>query len=332
MERLRIAQIEPRSWGDNPRRYAINSFGSQSISVEIDIIKPWEDIDIGYHLFLISDDLCLSKLPFFIPKSQRIALLKESHLLPCIYDASNVGKLMTRFNLILTHHDGLAAADKRFQLVPFSSNMVELCPYAKPTSLPEVSRKLKFCSAVISLGSAPFTSPSLFLRKQVIEYLSGHRKVDLFGKSSNYIKCKADALLPYAFSIAMENTISSSYFTEKLIDCILTGAIPIYHGSRSVLNYFDQRGILFFDSLAELKVILSNLTPESYLSMREFAVINFEKAIHLRFADYHGYLHRACDAIASAIQATEITPFRINTSLFSRLKAEARHRSSFFIS
>ena len=332
MEAFRIAQIESRSWGNNPNSYTLKSFGFQDTSVQVDIINPWENLDKSYHLFLVSDDLCLSKLPFYIPKTQRIALLKESHLLPAIYDPLTFGTLINRFNLIVSHHDGLVATDKRCHFVPYSSNMVGLFPYNIRPCLPDVSHKINLCSAVLSLGSVPFTSPSLFLRKQVIEYLKDNRSVDLFGKSSNFIKCKADALLPYAFSIAMENTISSSYFTEKLIDCILTGAIPIYHGSRSVLNYFDERGILFFDSLAQLKVILSNITHEDYLSLHKFASINFELAIKLRLADYHGYLHRVCDAISSTIQFTDIKPFRMKTSLMSRLKAEARRRSLFFFS
>jgi hypothetical protein len=329
MNEIRIAQIEARSWGSNPRNYKLNSIGLGDAPVEIDIIRPWENIEKKYHLFLISDDLCLTKLPFYIPKYQRVALLKESHLLPMIYEPLAVPKLLNRFTTIITHYDGFVALNNRFKLVPYSSNMLGACPYNSWTCLPDLAQKQKFCSAVISLGSDTFVSPSLFLRQQVIDYLSHCHSIDLFGRSSNPIEFKADALESYAFSIAMENTVSSSYFTEKLIDCILTGAIPIYHGSRSVLSFFDKRGILFFDSLAELKSILSSLSLDSYLSLREYAVQNFEAAIHLKLADYHGYLHRVLDAIIPAIRVKDLRPFRISTSLVSRFIAGARHGISF---
>ena len=123
----------------------------------------------------------------------------------------------------------------------------------------------------------------------------------------------------------MENIVSPSYFTEKLIDCILTGCIPIYHGSRSVLNYFDERGILFFESLSELREILSKLSIADYMNLRGYAESNFQSAVGLRLADYHGYLHRTCDAIISFVNVDNLRPFRISHSFTSRIMANARY-------
>jgi len=324
-ETVQIAQVEARSWGAHPTSYTINYSGTVDISFEVDIIRPWDCREKSYHLYLVSDDLCLSKLPFYIPMHQRIALLKESHLLPRIYEPSNVPKLLSRFSLIITHHDRIAASDKKCALVPYSSNMVDLCPYETPCCLPAVSKKSNLCSAVINLGAGSLNSSARVLRKEVIEYLSTNQMVNLFGKSMNPIERKADALVTYAFSVAMENIVSPSYFTEKLIDCILTGTIPIYHGSRSVLNYFDGRGIIFFDSLDELKQILSNLSQADYLTLRRYAEKNFEIALRLRLADYHGYLHRICDVIASTVNLSNLMPFRISQSFASKLKATASY-------
>ena len=327
VETFKLAQIEPRSWGNHPLSYTIRSSGSRDISFEVDIISPWDSTDKAYHLFLVSDDSCLTKLPFYIPRRQRVALLKESHLF-ATYERACVPKLLNKFELVITHHDDQASADSRIKLVPYSSNMVDLCPYNSIPCLPAISQKFKLCSAVISLGPDAFSSPALFLRKEVIEYLSAHDSADLFGRSTNPIERKSDALVPYAFSIAMENVVSPIYFTEKLIDCILTGTIPIYHGSRSVLNYFDERGILFFDSLEELKEILSNLCVEDYIALRRYAEKNFDTAVRLKLADYHGYLHRACDVIASSVQLKYLRPFRISTTFLSRLRANVRYRLS----
>ena len=48
------------------------------------------------------------------------------------------------------------------------------------------------------------------------------------------------------FSIVIENSIESDYFTEKLLDCFLTGTIPIYVGTKTTSEYFDTDGIIYF--------------------------------------------------------------------------------------
>ena len=98
-----------------------------------------------------------------------------------IYEPSNVPTLLNRFNLIVTHNNHLAAADEKFKIVPYSSNMVDLCPYNKPTCLPAATTKSKLCSAIISIGGGTSISSALSLRREVVPYLDAHQSVDLFG-------------------------------------------------------------------------------------------------------------------------------------------------------
>lgn len=70
--------------------------------------------------------------------------------------------------------------------------------------------------------------------------------LDLFGRGqSRALDNKIDGLRDYMFSVAMENSVHDLYFTEKLLDCFLTGTIPVYWGTRTVLDIFDPNGILF---------------------------------------------------------------------------------------
>ena len=55
--------------------------------------------------------------------------------------------------------------------------------------------------------------------------------IDIFGFGHNPLADKALALDRYQFSIVIENTPSEHYWTEKLADCILGNAIPIYSGA-----------------------------------------------------------------------------------------------------
>mgnify|MGYP001018695616 CR=1 FL=1 len=56
-------------------------------------------------------------------------------------------------------------------------------------------------------------------------------KIDIFGFGHKPLPDKALALDRYRFSIVIENTPSEYYWTEKLADCILGSATPIYSGA-----------------------------------------------------------------------------------------------------
>lgn len=66
------------------------------------------------------------------------------------------------------------------------------------------------------------------LRHEAIKALGD--KVDVYGRGYNPVEYKLDALKDYQYSIVIENEKTEGFFTEKLIDCFVTGAIPIYWG------------------------------------------------------------------------------------------------------
>ena len=92
-----------------------------------------------------------------------------------------------------------------------------------------------------------------------------------------YVPEKGPTITPYMFSIAIENGWRDYNFTEKIMDCFATGTIPIYKGCPSILDFFDERGIILFEEKEELKDILRGLTPGKYNKMLRYAHINFEK-------------------------------------------------------
>ena len=54
--------------------------------------------------------------------------------------------------------------------------------------------------------------------------------------------------LDYQYSIAIENSRQTHYFTEKLLDCLLTKTIPIYYGCPNIAEYFDTRGWILLET------------------------------------------------------------------------------------
>ena len=66
--------------------------------------------------------------------------------------------------------------------------------------------------------------------------------------------------------------------TEKIIDCFITGNIPIYRGAKDIGRFFDERGILTWTTLDELKSILDNLSVNTYKAMLPYVKNNLEIA------------------------------------------------------
>lgn len=118
--------------------------------------------------------------------------------------------------------------------------------------------------------------PGHALRHQAIAHFGS--LADVYGSCRQPLDNKADGLRDYRFSIAIENCRAEYYFSEKLIDCFITGTIPIYWGCPSIDKFFDMRGILPFADLDELGKILAGLTAEAYADRLDCVRQNFELA------------------------------------------------------
>ena len=94
-----------------------------------------------------------------------------------------------------------------------------------------------------------------------LKYLKGHRRrlnfinilrqrlpqTDLFGKGTCFLPDKMDGLLPYRYSIAIENYSSPHYFTEKINDCFLAYTVPLYYGCKNIGQYFPEKSFISID-------------------------------------------------------------------------------------
>lgn len=72
--------------------------------------------------------------------------------------------------------------------------------------------------------------------------------IDIFGRGFNItdprykgeVQYKHTALLPYEYSIAIENSNEKNYISEKFVDCILCNTVPIYNGAPNVAEVYDH--------------------------------------------------------------------------------------------
>ena len=113
-----------------------------------------------------------------------------------------------------------------------------------------------------------------YFRLKILEQIKQQFSIDLYGKRHNFIPDKWDALFPYRFSLAMENSAQKDYWTEKIMDCFLSCCLPVYYGCTNIDQYFPKQSYIKLDvnhlnySLGELKEKLSQeyfLEHYSYL-------------------------------------------------------------------
>jgi hypothetical protein len=71
--------------------------------------------------------------------------------------------------------------------------------------------------------------------------------IDCYGKGLHFLPDKLDGLLPYRYSIAIENASLPFYFTEKINDCFLAWTVPIYFGCVNIEKFFPEKSFIWID-------------------------------------------------------------------------------------
>jgi len=91
--------------------------------------------------------------------------------------------------------------------------------------------------------------PGHMKRWRFLKYIQENNIVyiDLYGRAVRFIEDKWDALAPYRFSLAVENTSRVDYWTEKVADCFLTWTVPIYYGCPNLEDYFPEKSFFRID-------------------------------------------------------------------------------------
>lgn len=167
------------------------------------------------------------------------------------------------YSRILTHSP--VATDKRQVLsLPCNGSFVD------PTlTKPPFEQKQQLLS-VIASNLTIF--PGHKLRAQFIQELLTYlpeleRHTYGRGRKQQLLR-KEDGLNTYRYSVAIENSCTNSYITEKFYDCIITGCVPLYFGAPDIANYFPEKSfiVLPIHDIQECVRIIQNLSIADYES------------------------------------------------------------------
>lgn len=211
-------------------------------------------------------------------------LLEPKSIFSYSYDFVKIN--YDKFDKILTYDKDLLALNDKFVFYPHGGSWIKEEDF-------KIYDKSKMCSII---ASGKDQTKGQKLRHTVVQ--SYKDKMDVMGHGYRPIDSKKEGLCDYRYSIIIENIKQDLYFTEKLIDCLSVGCVPIYYGTEKIGKFFDKRGIIQFDTLDDLYHILNEvISEEDYNSRMEYIKNNLEKCKKYRIAEDWIYLNFLKDFI-----------------------------------
>lgn len=64
-------------------------------------------------------------------------------------------------------------------------------------------------------------------------------RLHLYGRGIREVNDKAEAILPHAYHLSLENVCETNYWSEKLSDAFLGYSLPLYAGCTNIEDWFD---------------------------------------------------------------------------------------------
>jgi GR25 family glycosyltransferase involved in LPS biosynthesis len=114
-------------------------------------------------------------------------------------------------------------------------------------------------------------------RVELFKYISSYKQVDALGKSCNnlyenqkdnntrdiyndnetYNDIAVSIYSKYKFVLALENVNSPGYVTEKILNPILAGSIPIYYGSSDAFKIINKKRVIYVNDFKNYEDLLN---------------------------------------------------------------------------
>jgi hypothetical protein len=221
----------------------------------------WSKNNIEDVTFFIDDSI---RHGIDIKCKKKIAWLVESRgIIPSAMDfvRKNWKLISENYDCLLTHDKSIESLSDNFYYIPSHGYWIEN---------PKIHKKTKLISMISS--NKRMTNGHTY-RLNWVEKLKD--KVDLFGSGINPINKKEEALNEYMFSVTIENDSYPSYWSEKILDCFVTGTVPIYHGDPNIGDFFNKDGIIILND----DFNLNDLNEDLYHSMMPHIEDNFNRAL-----------------------------------------------------
>ena len=185
-------------------------------------------------------------------------------------------------------------------------------------------KKTKLISIVASNNSRITYSRNYKIRFDFVMALKKYfgNEIDIFGRGFKEITNKEDGLLPYKFSVAIENMPIPYVISEKINDCFLTHTFPLYYDCPNINRFYDERAYAKLDimdhgySITMIEKILS--TPNYYEEHLD-AIIEAKRKYLMEFS-FQAVFVKTIEHFGVITQSKENVRIKPNNNLRSKVK------------
>ena len=179
-----------------------------------------------------------------------------------------------KFDAIMTYDKHLLeSGDSRFKFAPHGGSWIDW-------DLWGMHEKTKDVCMIVSDKK---DSVGHKLRHEIAKEFSD--VIDIYGPSFQTFDRKWDVLRHYRYCVVVESVKMDFYFSEKLIDAISVGCIPVYWGCPEIIQFFDTRGIISFQEIRQMGEALGLASAVNYRNQKSVLISNIEKAKQYRMPE-----------------------------------------------
>jgi glycosyltransferase involved in cell wall biosynthesis len=271
----------------------VNAIGGSRENNDIpkDFTYVYNMSDGEFDAVIIPDMEIIKYIEGHIKIDKSCPIIADIHEPPYLFEQQRVYDIVydnyKMFDRILTYDERLLTLPNSvfrnggYECVLNKSVHTREYPTLSDVNLYSIYDKSKIVSIISS--NKTFTDGHRY-RVSCVELIRANdSSVDVYGMGYNPINGKLAGLKDYKYSIAIENGIYKNYFTEKILDCFLTGTIPIYRGCTNISDFFNQKGIITFDTHGELLEVLKAIKVDSYNIDKTIIQENYELALKYRY-------------------------------------------------
>lgn len=180
----------------------------------------------------------------------------------------------------------------------FCRAMMELVKGADISARLNSFPQRRFCAFIVS-------NPNNIERIKLFKSLSSYKRVDSFGKVfnnirpnehkgehyNNLLKYNYQFYENYKFAVCFENSDAPGYITEKLVNVMAGGAVPIYWGDSGVSNYFNKESFLNYKDFESLSSLVSAIIELDQNDQKYLNMISKPNLINGQFPNGYQDLH-----------------------------------------
>lgn len=181
-----------------------------------------------------------------------------------------------RFYRILASNPDLLASVPNGHLFPLGGSWIGF------EALPP-QQKTAMCSLIAS-GKRDLEGHAL--RHSMVDWVrDSGLDVAVMGKGYQPFDSKIEGLGPYRFSVVIENVSERNFFTEKLVDAVLCGTVPIYWGCPNLDAFMDTSGMVICRSEQDLRAAVHEMSVARYNALSPALIAAQDQAA--RYSDIY---------------------------------------------